>query len=512
MFIYVLVAMLAAIVTYAATGVVRVLALHWGIVSPVRERDVHTRSVPRLGGVAMLTGFAVAFWAASQTVWVRAIFLDTPQPWAVLGGAAVIAVVGAVDDVVDLNSWVKLGGQALAAGVVALWGPRVTFVPLGSIPITAEWLQIGLTMFLIVLTVNAINFVDGLDGLAAGVAAIGGIAFFLTAYWVHRNAFLPDYTDLATLLMALLVGICLGFLPHNVHPARIFMGDSGSMLLGLLMATGAVVATGQVASGLYDRAEGIPTFIPVVLPIVVMLLPFLDLVLAVLRRTTSGRSPFSPDREHVHHKLLDLGYTHRQAVAVMYVWTALVAFGGVAYAFVPWIPLTIVNAIVLPAMAFLTLHPWARDAVGSGQGRPVWLHPSAWTKRFSVPITAVVAATTLLGFTGLGIGGVPMIYPTFLALGVVTVCGGAAVMILHFAARSLPFGRRTLVADALMKVIASSIVLLVVQRLPWSDTPWFWLTLATSAAVWLLAQVCVAVWQWRALERRWRTTARRSAS
>ncbi|BCT76685.1 hypothetical protein SCMU_25270 [Sinomonas cyclohexanicum] len=511
MFIYVLIAMLAAIVTYAFTGVVRVLALRWDIVSPVRERDVHTRRVPRLGGLAMLAGFAVAFWAASHTVWVRAIFMDTPQPWAVLGGAAVIVALGAVDDVVDLNSWVKLAGQAVAAGIVALWGPRMTFLPLGSLPVEPEWLQIALTMFVIVLTVNAINFVDGLDGLAAGVAAIGGFAFFLTAYWVHRNALLPNYTDLATLLMALLVGICLGFLPHNVHPARIFMGDSGSMLLGLLMATGAVVATGQVASGLYDRAEGIPTFIPVVLPIVVMVLPFLDLVLAVLRRTASGRSPFSADREHVHHKLLDLGYTHRQAVAVMYVWTALVAFGGVAYAFVPWIPLTIANAIVLPAMAFLTLHPWARDAVGNGQGRPAWLRSSAWVRRFTVPFAAAVATTTLLGFAGLAAGGVPMIYPTFLALGVVIVCCGLAVVILHFAAPSLPFGRRTLVADVLMKVIAFAIVLLVVSRNPWSDSPWFWGALVLCGAVWVLAQAGVAAWQWRGMTHRWRTTARRRA-
>lgn len=511
MFLYVLIAMLAAVVTYALTGVVRVLALRWGIVSPVRERDVHTRTVPRLGGLAMLAGFAVAFWAASQTLWVRQIFMDTAQPWAVLGGAALIVAVGAVDDVVDLNSWVKLVGQIAAAMVVAVWGPRMTFLPLGSIPLDPPWLQIGLTVFVIVLTVNAINFVDGLDGLAAGVAAIGGVAFFLTAYWVHRNAVLPNYTDLATLLMALLVGICLGFLPHNAHPAKIFMGDSGSMLLGLLMATGAVVATGQVASGLYDRAEGIPTFIPVVLPIVVLVLPFLDLVLAVLRRTASGRSPFSADRGHMHHKLLDLGYTHRQAVAVMYLWTTFVAFGGVAYAFVPWAPLTVANAIVLPALAFLTLHPWARDTVGAAQSRPAWMRPSAWLRRFTLPFAASAAASTGLGFAGIASGGVPMVYPTFLALAVVIACCGLSVLILHFAAPSLPFGRRTLVADVLMKVIAFAVVLLAVSRNPWTAEPWFWTVLVVCAGVWVLAQAAVAASQWRGVAQRWRSTARRRA-
>ncbi|MEA5456096.1 MraY family glycosyltransferase [Sinomonas sp. JGH33] len=495
MFIYVLVAMLAAIVTYGATGVVRAFAVRLGIVSPVRERDVHTRSVPRLGGLAMLAGFAAAFWAASQTVWIRTIF-EAHQTWAVLAGAAVIVLVGVVDDIVDLKSWVKLLGQVAAAGIVAVWGPRVTVLPLGLLQVNDAWLQIGLTMFLIVLTVNAINFVDGLDGLAAGVAAIGGLAFFLTAYWVHRNAFLPDYTDLSTLLMALLVGVCLGFLPHNVHPARIFMGDSGSMLLGLVMATGAVVATGQIASGLYDRAEGIPTFVPVVLPIVVMLLPFLDLVLAVLRRTASGRSPFSPDREHVHHKLLDLGYTHRQAVAVMYVWTAFVAFGGVAYAFIPWLPLTVVNFIVLPTVGFLTMHPWVREK--GVTVRREWLRTSPWVPRFTLPFAGCVAAATILGFTGLASGGVPLLYSTFLALAVVSACGGTGVVILHVAAPSLPFRRRTLVADLLMKVVATAIVLLAVGSPAWSDRGWYWLSLAVFGAVWVAVQAAVVGSQWRA--------------
>ncbi|MDQ4502051.1 MraY family glycosyltransferase [Sinomonas sp. ASV322] len=495
MFIYVLVAMLAAIVTYGATGLVRAFAVRLGLVSPVRERDVHTRSVPRLGGLAMLVGFAAAFWAASQTVWIRTIF-ETPQTWAVLAGAAVIVVVGVIDDIVDLNSWVKLLGQLVAAGIVAVWGPRVTFLPLGLLQVNDVWLQIGLTMFLIVLTVNAINFVDGLDGLAAGVAAIGGFAFFLTAYWVHRNAFLPDYTDLSTLLMALLVGICLGFLPHNVHPARIFMGDSGSMLLGLVMATGAVVATGQIASGLYDRAEGIPTFVPVVLPIVVMLLPFLDLVLAVLRRTASGRSPFSPDREHVHHKLLDLGYTHRQAVAVMYVWAAFVAFGGVAYAFIPWLPLTIANLIVLPTVGFITMHPWVREK--GVTVRREWLRTSPWVPRFTLPFAGCVAAATILGFTGLATGGVPLLYSTFLALAVVSVCAGTGVVILHIAAPSLPFRRRTLVADVLMKLAASAIVLLAVGSPSWSDRGWYWSSLAVCGVVWIATQAAVVILQWRA--------------
>ena len=134
-------------------------------------------------------------------------------------------------------------------------------------------LNIILTAGLIVTTMNAFNFIDGLDGLAAGVAIIGGAAFFLTAYWVHRNAPLTDFSDLATLLTAVLVGSCVGFLPHNWFPSKIFMGDSGAMLIGLLMASAGVVSTGQITSGLYDRANGIPTIIPILLPFAVLFLP-----------------------------------------------------------------------------------------------------------------------------------------------------------------------------------------------------------------------------------------------
>ncbi|HSU70712.1 MAG TPA: MraY family glycosyltransferase, partial [Micrococcaceae bacterium] len=273
MSIYVIVALLAAVVAYLATPVVRTVAVRNGIYSPLRDRDVHTVMMPRLGGVGMFAGLVVAMVVASQTFWIRAIFADTSAPWGILAGAAVIMAVGVVDDIVDLNSFIKLGGQVLAGLVVALWGPRLTVLPFGPIHISSVFVQILLTVFVIVLTMNAINFVDGLDGLAAGVAAIGGVAFFVTAYWVHRNALLPNYSDLATLLMAIMVGICIGFLPHNFYPAKIFMGDSGAMLLGLILASGSIVATGQISSGLYDRASGLPTFIPIILPLAVMSLP-----------------------------------------------------------------------------------------------------------------------------------------------------------------------------------------------------------------------------------------------
>lgn len=160
--------------------------------------------------------------------------------------------------------------------------------------------------------------------------------------------------------MAILVGSCIGFLPHNWFPAKIFMGDSGAMLIGLLMASAGVVATGQIGSGLYDRANGIPTIVPILLPFAVLSLPLLDLGMAVVRRTARGQSPWSADRGHLHHKLVDLGYSHRTAVVMLYVWTCILAFGGVAFAVFPWQMVLIIVIAAALVMAVVTAWPYIR--------------------------------------------------------------------------------------------------------------------------------------------------------
>jgi UDP-GlcNAc:undecaprenyl-phosphate/decaprenyl-phosphate GlcNAc-1-phosphate transferase len=360
---YLLMMLSAAVVSYTATWGARYIGNRMELFSPIRSRDMHTTPVSRLGGLGIFAGFFVALLIASQSFFVKDIFRNNDAPWGILAGAAVIVLVGVADDLLDLRWWVKLIGQSAAALVVATWGVRMTIIPFIPEPyvIESEAVSIALTAGLIVTTMNAFNFIDGLDGLAAGVAIIGGTAFFLTAYWVHRTAVLLDRSDLATLLTAVLVGACIGFLPHNWFPAKIFMGDSGAMLIGLIMASAGIVSTGQITSGLYDRANGIPTIIPILLPFAVLFLPLLDLGLAVVRRTALGRSPWSADRGHLHHKLLDIGYSHRSAVILMYLWTCVLAFGGLALAVFQWQIVMAVNLAAMTLMAGVTAWPYLRD-------------------------------------------------------------------------------------------------------------------------------------------------------
>lgn len=362
MIMYLLMGLTAAVVSYAVTWAARLVGNRMELFLPIRGRDMHSTPVSRLGGVGIFLGVVVGLIVASQSFFVQDIFRSNNAPWGVLAGAAVIVLVGMVDDIVDLRWWIKLIGQVIAALTVAVWGVRMTIVPFIPEPIYLEneMVSILLTAFLIVTTMNAFNFIDGLDGLAAGVAIIGGTAFFLTAYWVHRTAIILDKSDLATLLTAVLVGSCIGFLPHNWFPSKIFMGDSGAMLIGLIMAAAGIVSTGQITSGLYDRANGIPTIVPILLPFAVVFLPLLDFGLAVVRRTAKGKSPWSADRGHLHHKLLDIGYSHRAVVILLYLWTAVLSFGGLAFAIFPWQIVLPVDILAAGAMAVVTAWPYLR--------------------------------------------------------------------------------------------------------------------------------------------------------
>ncbi len=328
--IYLLLALVAAAVTYLMTPLARWLALRTGAITAVRDRDVHVTPIPRMGGVAMLLGMAVAIAFASRMPFLAAEF-ERSTAWAILGGAAMVCLLGAADDIWELDWFTKLVGQVLAAGLMAWLGQvQLYALPIAGQTIPSSTMSLVATVLMVVIAMNAVNFVDGLDGLAAGLVAIGGTAFFVYTYLLTTDTPGESYADLATMMVAILVGACVGFLPHNFHPARIFMGDSGSMLIGLTIAAAAIHVTGQVNDADLPTRQGFPAFLPLLLPVAVLLLPLLDMALAVLRRVGAGKSPFHPDRRHLHHRLLQLGHSHRRAVLIMYLWTALFAFGGAA--------------------------------------------------------------------------------------------------------------------------------------------------------------------------------------
>jgi UDP-GlcNAc:undecaprenyl-phosphate GlcNAc-1-phosphate transferase len=331
---YLYVMLVAAAVTYLLTPLVRRIARRIGAITPVRERDVHAVPIPRMGGTAMLVGFAVAMVAASNMSFLDRVFAENAgAPWGVLLGATAVCALGVADDLWSLDAVTKLAGQAIAGGLMAWKGVSFVTLPIAGRTIVSPAMLMALTVLAVIVTINAVNFVDGLDGLAAGIVAIAGSAFFVYSYLLARNADKADYSSLATLLTAALVGCCVGFLPHNFNPARIFMGDSGSMLIGLLLAAPTIAITGQVDPTGVSFREIAPAFFPILLPLAILAVPLMDLVLAVIRRTRAGRAPWHPDKSHLHHRMLALGHSHARAVLIMYVWTATVAFGVALTAF-----------------------------------------------------------------------------------------------------------------------------------------------------------------------------------
>ncbi len=331
---YLLVCFVAAAVTYLLTPVARRVAVRTGTMAQVRDRDVHSIPTPRLGGVAMYAGVCAAFLVAHSLPALRSVF-DYSDVEAVVVSGGFIVLLGVVDDRFQLDALTKLAGQVVAAGIMVLLGLQLLFVTLPGVGATSLGPEgVPLTVLLTLLTVNAMNFIDGLDGLLAGVGAISALAFFAFSYSLSSGSVTSgvaqERISSPTLIAVVLAGACLGFLPHNFNPARIFMGDSGSMLVGLMLAASVTSLTGQFDySGLPSSAT-FPVLLPLLLPLAVLAVPFVDLLLAIVRRTRAGRSPFSPDKAHLHHRLLEIGHSHTRAVLMRYFWTALLAFGGVA--------------------------------------------------------------------------------------------------------------------------------------------------------------------------------------
>lgn len=380
---YLLTLCVTAAVTYLLTGPVRKFAIAIGAMPAIRARDVHREPTPRLGGIAMFGGLCAGLIVADHLFNLQGVFELSNEPRALLSGAALIWLIGVLDDKFEIDALIKLGGQMIAAAVMVIQGLTILWLPIpgvGTVALT-QWQGTLLTVALVVITINAVNFVDGLDGLAAGMVCIASAAFFLYAYrlWMGYGI---EAAAPATLFSAILMGMCLGFLPHNMHPARIFMGDSGSMLIGLVLAAGAISITGQVDPDnmrlFFEGSERgathamFPVFIPLLLPLTIIAIPAADLILAIVRRTWNGQSPFAADRGHLHHRLLEIGHSHSRAVLIMYFWSALIAFGTVSYSVHSasmWIVFVIVGAsavglilLLLPRFTPRTPH-WANRFV-----------------------------------------------------------------------------------------------------------------------------------------------------
>ena len=332
-----LVGLTAAAVTYFATGVVRVLATRLGALAYPRARDVHLSPTPRMGGLAMYLGVVVAVFLASQLpALTRGFVYSSGMPAVVIAGGLVMTI-GLIDDRFGLDALTKFAGQITAASVLVTMGVAwsVLYIPFGGIGtiVLDQVSSILLTLALTVAVVNAMNFVDGLDGLAAGLGLITAMAICIFSVGLLRDhggdvLFYPP-----AVISVVLGGACLGFLPHNFHPARIFMGDSGSMLIGLMLAAASTTAAGPISQSAYGARDVFALLSPFLLVVAVVFVPALDMLLAIVRRTRAGRSPFSPDKMHLHHRLLQIGHSHRRAVLLIYLWVGLVALGAASTIF-----------------------------------------------------------------------------------------------------------------------------------------------------------------------------------
>ncbi len=361
---YLTVFVVAVTVTYLLAVLAREVALRFGAVARVRDRDVHEIPIPYFGGLAMYGGLVAAYFVARELPFLSTagdqVFRDAGV---VLVAGGMVCALGVIDDLFELDALTKLGGQLLAGAFLVLKGVQFYSLPLpGNGAFAIDPAQAALaTVFLVVATVNAVNFVDGLDGLAAGVVGLGAVGFFLFSYRLasvnEESLAIP-----AALLCAALAGACAGFVSHNFHPASMFMGDSGSMLIGLVLAGSALTLTGNFPAAAFNESGGNQAFLavllPILLPISILVVPFADLVLAVVRRVLKGQSPFAPDKRHLHHRLLEYGHSHRRAVLVMWLWAAFIALGVVAVSLYQsrvvviglglWFAATVVLTLVVP--------------------------------------------------------------------------------------------------------------------------------------------------------------------
>ena len=371
---YAVVFAVAALVTWVLTPAVWRMAVRWGAVVQPDERRVHQRPTPTLGGIAMFAGLLAAMAVASLLPDLKPVFENSSEPLGLLLAAVVIIAVGVLDDVREVSAPAKVAGQVLAGSVLALFGVTMFYfrIPFADFVVLSPDLSFLLTVLWVVGTANAVNLIDGLDGLAAGVVGIAAAAFFFYAYRL-LDVGLLDSGTIAPLAVAAACGLCIGFLPHNFHPAKVFMGDGGAMLLGLLMAAATISVGGRTA----DQFSGQTYFFfaPLVIPFIMLGVPFVDTAFAIVRRAARRVALSEADKEHLHHRLMGLGHGPRRSVLILWAWSAVLSgvvlvptYTNQGNAVVPFLVLAL--AIVL----FTLFHPGVRQprAFDLAQEAAVW--------------------------------------------------------------------------------------------------------------------------------------------
>jgi len=369
---HLIVGAVAALATAAATPVVRRFAVGSGLVVAPDERSVHTAPTPSLGGPSMLGGLLAGVLTAWMVGDFSEVFAAPTEMLGVVSAAVVICVVGVIDDIRPVSPPAKVAGMVLAGSVLSLTGVALVVlrIPFLDVVLLSPDLSALLTVVWVVLLVNALNLIDGLDGLAAGIVGIAAATFFLYALRLSDEGLLFEGNP-GSVLAVIVVGICVGFLPHNVHPARIFMGDGGAMLLGLLMAASTVSVGGRTEAAF--SGQSFFFFAPVFIPVVILGVPLFDLAFAVVRRAaTPGVRVTAADKDHLHHRLLRLGHGHRRAVVILWGWSALLSgfvlwptYSGNGDAIVPMG----IGAIGL--LLFTVLHPRFRSSTEPFSEEPV---------------------------------------------------------------------------------------------------------------------------------------------
>lgn len=319
---YLLVGAVAAGATYGLCFVVRRLAVRFGAVVLPDDRKVHASPTPTAGGAAMFAAFLIAMAVAWRLPQFSDAFDGSSEPLGIVLAVAAIFVVGLVDDLREVSAPAKLAGQVLAGSVLYFLGVTLFFfrVPFGDLLSLSADLQPLVTVLWVVAIANAVNFIDGLDGLAAGIVLIAAGAFFVYSNRLF-DAGLIGSENVGPLAAVIAFGICLGFLPHNMHPARIFMGDAGAMVLGVLMASSTIVVGGRIDDQFSGQAYFF--FAPMVIPLFILGVPIVDTVFAVVRRAVRRTALSVADKEHLHHRLMRLGHGHRRSVLILWAWTAI---------------------------------------------------------------------------------------------------------------------------------------------------------------------------------------------